>query len=149
MQHHFNVRTYKRLYFQLHFIAALSTSSPFFFFFSGRGLQTNHRIPRARKHLLLAAPTLKTLLLTVQSHVVVGEDGRFVPFGCAADDHMQHPVRGLDVMFLRDKNTSTRSHTCGGSSQRRPPVPVAGASHARAWSVKRRVRKTQEHRRVS
>lgn len=62
---------------------------------------------------------------------MVGEDGRFVPFGCAADDHMQHPVRGLDVMFLRDKNTSTRSHTCGGSSHRRPPVAAAGASHAR------------------
>lgn len=34
---------------------------------------------------------------------MVGEDGGLVPFGGAADDHVQHPVRGLDVMFLPEE----------------------------------------------
>lgn len=39
-------------------------------------------------------------ILTVQSHIMVGEDRRPVPLGSASDHHMQHPVRSLDIMFL-------------------------------------------------
>lgn len=53
-------------------------------------------------------------ILTVQSHIVVGEDGRFVSLGCPADHHVQHSIRGLDIMFLR-KNTQTRPQSPGGS----------------------------------
>lgn len=62
--------------------------------------------------------------LTVQSHVVVGEDGRLVPFGGPPDDHMQHPIRGLDVVFLQGGGKhATPSHTCGGSSSPCRSVP--------------------------
>lgn len=44
--------------------------------------------------------------LTVQAHIVVGEDGRFVSFGCSPDHHMQHPIGSLHIMFLENtKNT--------------------------------------------
>lgn len=62
-------------------------------------------ICRANTH----AHTTFLCLLTVQSHIVVGEDGRLVPFWCTADHHMQHPIRGLNIMFLW--NTDTLSLT--------------------------------------
>lgn len=42
-------------------------------------------------------------VLTIEAHVMVGEDGRAVPFGGAPDHHMQQAVRGLDVMLLQGK----------------------------------------------
>lgn len=100
--------------------------------------------PRSAETPSVGANTA-TLLLTVQSHVVVGEDGRFVPFGCAADDHMQHSIRGLDVMFLPEKKK--HKHTI--SHLRRiiaatTPVPGRRRRPPPAWSVKRFVRDTRK-----
>lgn len=39
-------------------------------------------------------------ILTVQSHIVVGENSRLVSFGRPADHDMKHPVRGFNIMFL-------------------------------------------------
>jgi hypothetical protein len=38
--------------------------------------------------------------LTIETHIMVGEDGWAVPFGRAPDHHMQKSIRRLDVMFL-------------------------------------------------
>lgn len=38
--------------------------------------------------------------LTVEAHIVVGQDGRAVPLGRAPDDHVQQPIGGLNVVFL-------------------------------------------------
>lgn len=38
--------------------------------------------------------------LTIETHIMVGEDGWAVPFGRAPDHHMQKAIRRLDVMFL-------------------------------------------------
>lgn len=41
--------------------------------------------------------------LTIEAHVMVGEDGRAVPFGRAPDHHVQQAIRCLNVMFLERK----------------------------------------------
>lgn len=38
--------------------------------------------------------------LTIEAHIMVGEDGWAVPFRRAPDHHMQKTIRRLDVMFL-------------------------------------------------
>lgn len=38
--------------------------------------------------------------LTVETHVMVGEDGRAVPLGGAPDHHVQKAIGRLDVVFL-------------------------------------------------
>lgn len=41
-----------------------------------------------------------TAALTIEAHIMVGEDGWAVPFRRAPDHHMQKAIRRLDVMFL-------------------------------------------------
>lgn len=41
--------------------------------------------------------------LTIEAHVMVGEDGRAVPFGGAPDHDVQQAVRCLNVMFLEGR----------------------------------------------
>lgn len=67
----------------------------------------------SREHLSSHAHTVThffSWILTVQSHIVVGEDGRFVSLGCPADHHVEHSIRGLNIMFLRKTHKHTLSH---------------------------------------
>jgi len=41
--------------------------------------------------------------LVIEAHVMVGEDGRAVPFGGAPDHDVQQAVRCLNVMFLEGR----------------------------------------------
>lgn len=50
-----------------------------------------------------------TAALTIETHIVVGEDGWAVPFGGAPDHHMQEAIRRLDVMFLEETDGTGHS----------------------------------------
>lgn len=43
-------------------------------------------------------------LLTVQPNIMVGQNSWLVALGSATDHHVQHPIRGFNVMFLKHKN---------------------------------------------
>lgn len=43
---------------------------------------------------------MDTTALTIETHIMVGEDGWAVPFGRAPDHHMQKAIRRLNVMLL-------------------------------------------------
>ena len=74
---------------------------------------------------LSARPKAGEGTLTVEPHVMVGEDSWAVPLGGAPDHHVQKAVRRLDVMFLEG-----RDHA-GPSGQ--PPTP--GSSGKRGWGA--------------
>lgn len=48
-------------------------------------------------------------LLTVEPNIMVGQDSWLVAFGSSSDDHMQHPIWGFDVVFLKHKNTTSKN----------------------------------------
>jgi len=45
----------------------------------------------------------KLCLLTVEPNIMVGKDSWLVALGSPADHHMQHPIRGFNVMFLQQQ----------------------------------------------
>lgn len=47
--------------------------------------------------------------LTVETHIMIGEDGWTVPFGRAPDHHMQKAIRRLNVMFLEETDGTGHS----------------------------------------
>lgn len=44
--------------------------------------------------------------LTIEAHVMVGEDGWAVPLGGTPDHHMQKAIRRLNVMFLEGRESA-------------------------------------------
>lgn len=47
--------------------------------------------------------------LTVETHIMIGEDGWPVPFGRAPDHYMQKAIRRLNVMFLEETDGTGHS----------------------------------------
>lgn len=47
--------------------------------------------------------TQKPCLLTVEPNIMVGQDSWLVALGSPADHHVQHPIRGFNVMFLQQQ----------------------------------------------
>lgn len=53
--------------------------------------------------------TQKNCLLTVEPNIMVGQDSWLVALGSPADHHVQHPIRGFNVMFLQQQQQKTIS----------------------------------------
>lgn len=51
----------------------------------------------------------KLCLLTIEPNIMVGQDSWLVALGSPADHHMQHPIRGFNVMFLQEQKNNNFS----------------------------------------
>lgn len=50
-------------------------------------------------------------LLTVEPNIMVGKDSWLVALGSPADHHMQHPIRGFNVMFLQQQEKAISANS--------------------------------------
>lgn len=72
----------------------------------GQCLETDGAVDRAVRVVLenfLYTHKQTSCLLTVEPNIMVGQDSWLIAFGSSPDDHMQHPIWGFDVVFLKHK----------------------------------------------
>lgn len=55
---------------------------------------------KKQRILMIFYRVITFTVLTIESHIMVGEYRRLVALGSPTDHHMQHPIGSLNVMFL-------------------------------------------------